>query len=156
MKDKSGILMIVFGVLGLILFFTMFLTILGAFMNLYDATAEVVNVQTGIVTGNTTVGSTTLTLSLFDSDVANVTSISSNATETPVADNYTAPTLYLTALSGNITRTLTTTYDHGILGYFIALETGLIIVPVVLFLAATFGSGWMIVAGARKTGQSKS
>lgn len=62
----------------------------------------------GITTGNVT-----LSHALWNSDVTEVTRISSdNSTDSPVADNYTTSSkrLNLTGLAPNITRTLTVDY----------------------------------------------
>lgn len=67
-----------------------------------------------ITTDNTSgyIGSINLTQTLWNGAVAEVTSITSNVSETPVADNYSSPTLNLTGLTTNGTRTLTTVYDY--------------------------------------------
>ena len=151
MKNRGGLFRIVLGVIGIILVVTLFPTVLTGFMGLWDVAAAQVDIQEDVTTAlGVEIGNVTLTQTLLNSEVANVDSITSNITETPVADNYTSPLLYLTGLTANETRTLTTTYDYGIRDTFVAFPTVIQIAPVVLFLSMLFGSGYLVVSGARK------
>lgn len=66
-----------------------------------------------ITTGGETSANVTLAHDLFQSDLGNITSISSNATETPIATTYTeaTKTLLVTALNSATTRTMTVVYN---------------------------------------------
>jgi len=75
--------------------------------NAYSETDEVLT-AVGV-----TIGNYTLTNTLWNGAVAEVTSISSNETgDTAVADNYSDPKLYVTGLTANKTRTFTTAYNY--------------------------------------------
>lgn|GEM_PF-6077625 len=156
MKNRGGPFRIVVGVLGLILVVTLFPTVLTGFMGLWDVAASQVDTADNVTTAvAVTTCNVTLTQTLLNSEVANVASITSTiGGDVAVADNYTSPLLYLTGLTANVTagegRTLTTTYDYGIRDYFVAFPTVITIAPVVLFLSMIFGSGYLVVSGARK------
>lgn len=150
MKNRSGIVRIVIGAVGIILLLTLFPTILTGFVSLWDVAASQTDSQDDVTTAvGVTTGNVTLTQTLLNGDVSNVASISSNITETPVADNYSSPYLYLTGLTANETRTLTTTYDYGVRSTFTAFPAVVQIVPTVLFLMMLFGGGYLVVSGAR-------
>ena len=154
-NNRGAVIKIVFGVVGLVVVLSLFVSILGGFVNLLNASAAVVDTADNVTTAaGVTTANVTLTSSLLNADVANADSITSTIpTDNTVADNYSAPLLFLTGLTEDVSagdgRTLTTTYDHGILSYFTALETIVAIAPAVLFLAMVFGSGALIVSGAR-------
>ena len=115
--------------------------------------ASQTDTQSGVTSENVTTGNVTLTQTLFNSDVAEVTSVSSNITETPVADNYTSPILYLTGLTINGTRTITTVYDYAdtltdYTGLYVVLQVTPLLV-LISFLTGSVVSGFFGVKGLR-------
>ena len=148
--NKGGLVRVVLGLVGLILSISLFVTVLTGMGNLIDTAVTKGDVEEEVVTADVTAANVTLPYSLLNDDIANVISISSNETETPAADSYANLILTVGSLSANTTRTLTTSYSHGILGYFTALETIIVLAPVVLFLGMIFGSGYLVASGAMK------
>ena len=153
-SNRGAITRIVFGIVGLVVALSLFVSILGGFVNLLNASAAVVDTSDNVVTLDVVEADVTLSSILLNDAVANVDSVTSTiGTDVPVADSYSALTLTVSGLTANVTagegRTLTTTYQHGILSYFTALGTIVAIGPAVLFLAMVFGSGALIVSGAR-------
>lgn len=115
-------------------------------------TDEDTTVTTGV---GVTTGNMTLTQVLFDDDVTYVTSVSSNITETPVADNFSEPLLYLTALSANETRTLTCVYDyHDELAEYTGLYAVLEVTPLMILISFIGGAIVSGFFGIKRIGSS--
>jgi len=108
--------------------------------------------QSGVTTAvGVSTGNVTLTQTLYLNDVNEVTSVSSNISETPVADNYTSPLLFLTGLTANTTRTITTVYDYSdLLASYSGLYTFLLVLPLLVlisFVSASVISGFLGIKG---------
>lgn len=110
------------------------------------ATAEYTDIDTTVETaGSVTTGNMTLTYTLPNNAVAYVTSVTSNVTETPVADNFSGELLYLTGLDGYGAsagnRTLTCVYEYRSAGYYTAFG------PVVEFGPTMILLGFVVAVG---------
>ena len=105
--------------------------------------------ETGISTGvGVTTANTTLTQTLFNNSVSEVTSVTSNISESSLAaSSFTSPNLLLTGLTANTTRTIVTVYDYAdLLANYSGLYTVLLITPllvIISFLAASVVFGFM-------------
>lgn len=99
------------------------------------------------VTGDNTTYIALLTQALHDDALAEVQSISSNATETPYASSYDSYYLTVANLSANETRALTIIYDYGALDSYTGMETLALVAPVVTFSAMLFSGGFLAWAG---------
>ena len=114
MKGPFGL--IIYGVIAIVISIVMFGVAIGQLDSAMTATdPRTTDVETGITTaGGITAGNVTFASpGLWDDDVANVISFSSNVTlDVPVADNYTPATniLNLTGLTAGATHSINTTY----------------------------------------------
>lgn len=105
--------------------------------------------ETGISTGvGVTTANTTLTQTLFNNAISEVTSVSSNISEIDLAaSSYTSPNLLLSGLTANTTRTIVTVYDYAdLLANYSGLYTVLLITPLLVlisFLTAAVVFGFM-------------
>ena len=99
------------------------------------ATSDSENVTTalGVTSGNITLSET-----LFDSDVANVISITSSIVETPAASTYTLGTgrLLMTSLTANVTdgRIITATYYYGNVDEYTGLRSITEVTPLIVLI----------------------
>ncbi len=151
MGKDNGLMRVVLGLLGLIISMTLFLTFLGGMVNLRNAATSRVDIATGVITNNATYTATVnLTYALLNDAVDNAGVVSSNGTDVPVASTYTEPTLTVSGLVDNGTRTLTTTYSEGLMSYFPTFDIITAISPVVIFLGLLGGFGYITVSGVRK------
>ena len=97
-----------------------------------------------VVLLNATVGNVTLDETLIDTSTKWITSVSAtstNGTSTPVADNISGQTLYLTGLSGNATNTVLTTYRYNPLAHFTLTTTILQLGPGIIILGFVIAVG---------------
>jgi len=162
MGNRGALLRIVFGVIGLIVTLSLFVTMLGGFADVLNASVAKTDTADNVTTAEgVNEADVTLTYSLLSDDVDNVASITSTIeTDNAVADSYSALTLTVGNLTDNVSvgdgRTLTINYSHGILSYFTGLESVLVVGPVILFLTLVFGSSALIVSGIRKSRGGKS
>ena len=153
---KAGFMPMVLSMIGVVLFTTMFSTIMTSLVSLRDTADTIVDTADNVSTAvGVTIAPVTLTESLLNSLVANVISVtSSHGPDVPVADNYTSPTLNLTGLAANVTagdgRTITTTYYHEATSHYVALSTIIGITPTVLFLSGIFGAAFLYYGGYKK------
>lgn len=143
--SMGGVLLMAIGLVFLSIGFLVFPIVISGTDAILNSTDT--QIDAGLVTtGNVTTGDMPLSRTLWQSDVANVVSISSNATETPVADNYTGGSLYFTSLSGNITRLLTVHYLRGSIDDYTGLRGVIGVSPMIVligFIAGGVITGFM-------------
>jgi len=157
---KGGFLAMVFSILGIILFVSMFGTVMTALTSLRNVSETIVDTTDNVSTAvGVTTANVTLTESLLNGLVANVNSVTSTiGTDVPVADSYTSPILSITGLTANITagdgRTLITTYSHEVLSVFIAFSTILGIMPTLLLLLGVVSAGYFYYKGYKSLSKS--
>ncbi len=153
MVKKPGLIQVVIGVLGIILVFTLFSTVLSSMWSLRETSTSEIDTTNNVSTNvSITYAYVYLDYSLLDDDVANIDAITSTiGGDVPIADNYTEPQLWISGLAANVTagdgRTLTVPYSHDIMGYFTGFDTITAITPAVLFLGALAGFSMLTVSG---------
>lgn len=131
----------ILGIIGIIIVFIMLPTMLSSVSDFqttsYSETESNLATAAGVTTANVT-----LNLDLFDDDITNVTTISSNNSETGMtAEAYVAATnvLLIGGLDANSTRTLTITYDIDDLESYTGLGEFTRLSPFIIVAFAIFG-----------------
>ena len=111
--NPGSMMMLGIGIIFIAVGLIMFPVVLDGTSSALTAKNAITETDT-LVTDNTVgyIGNITLNKTLWNGAVAEVTSVTSNVSETPVADNYSDPKLYLTGVTQHGTRTITTVYNY--------------------------------------------
>ncbi len=128
---------IVFGLIGIIIVFYMFPTLLTSLDDMKEA--EYTETFSGVTTAaGVTNASVTLSINLMDDSITNVKSITSSIAESASPESYVTATdkLYIKSLAPNTSRNLTVTYDIDDLAEYEGLSEFTGLMPLLLIIGA--------------------